>query len=177
MGRDYYIVVIKKKLEHEVDNKHCISLNYEPDYDDKHEIQDKLFDTVFNDCRYLDDLDVKHKDDFCQLCRWFLEPACYENEYVVLDYHQIRLPSFRGCYFVEDFIHTCGFAYDYNHEGGCVYKINEENVKDMEEDISKLPSPQRTSDIQQHEQTLQTLKFLKDWCKEDNIEILYFTET
>ena len=121
-------------------------------------------------------MDEKHKDDFCQLCRWYLEPAAYENEYVVLDYHQIRLPSFRGDYFMEEFICTDGIAYEYNREGGGVYWISMDNIESMEENITQVPEPRRTSDEEQFEQTKKTLQFLKQWEKKDAIKILYFTE-
>jgi hypothetical protein len=176
MGRDYYIVVISDNLQHENHHKHCISLDHEPDYDDKNKIENNLYQEAYKDCKHLEDLDEKHKDDFCQLCRWYLEPAAYENEYVVLDYHQIRLPSFRGDYFMEEFICTDGIAYEYNREGGGVYWISMDNIESMEENITQVPEPRRTSDEEQFEQTKKTLQFLKQWEKKDAIKILYFTE-
>lgn len=176
MGRDYYLVVIRNGLQHEQTHKHCIALDYEPDYNEKYKIEDNLFQTVYTDCKYLDDLDTKHKDDFCQLCRWFLEPACYENEYVVHDYHQIRLPSFRGNYFMDEFLYPRQTAYDYNQEGGGVYWITQDDIEDMEERINDIPPPKRNSDKQQFEQTTKTLDFLKEWILKEGIQILYFTE-
>jgi len=176
MGRDYYIVVIRDNLQHEKHNKHCILLDYEPVCKEKYQIEDNLFKSTYTDCKYLDDLDTKHKDDFCQLCRWFLEPACYENEYVVYDYHQIRLPSFRGSYFMDEFLYPSKTDYDYCQEGGGVYWITLDEVEDMEQRMKEIPLPKRESDKQQFEQTTRTLEFLKEWIQQDNTKILYFTE-
>lgn len=176
MGRDYYCVVIRDKLEHELDNKHCISLNYEPDYKEKVAIEDNLFDNVYQECKFLDDLDEKHTDDFCQLCRWFLEPACFENEYVVVDYHSIRLPDFRGNYFLDNVLYPSKVAYEYNQEGGSVYWITKKDLDYMEERIKDMPEPQRSTDKQQFEQTQKVVAFLNEWIKCENVKILYFTE-
>ena len=176
MGRDYFIVAVSKNLHHESDNKHCISLDYEPDYDEKHEIENQLYQSKYQDCKYLEDLDTKHINDFCQLCRWYLEPACYENKYVVHDYHQVRLPSFRGNFFMDEFLYPSEVAYEYCQEGGSVYCITLSDIDDMEERVNDICLPRRNSDKQQFKQTNEALQFLKEWSCKDDIKILYFTE-
>jgi hypothetical protein len=175
MGRDYYIVVISNNLQHEK-NKHCISLDHEPDNNEKFNIETDLYRSKYQDCKDLEELDEKHKGDFCQLCRWYLEPACYKNEYVVCDNHHIVLPSFRGNYFMDEFLYTSEVAYDYYQEGGSVYWITQSDVEDMEERVNDMYLPIRKSDVKQFEQTKETLKFLQEWTCKDNVKILYFTE-
>jgi hypothetical protein len=177
MGRDFYIVVVRNNLQHEKgDNKHCISLDHEPDNNEKIKIEDNLFQSKYRDCKDLDELDEKHKDDFCQLCRWYLEPACYKNKYVVCDNHHIVLPSFRGNYFMEEFLYPRDIAYDYCQEGGSVYWITQSDVQDMEERVNDVSPPKRNSDVKQFEQTKETLKVLQEWICKDNVKVLYFTE-
>lgn len=176
MGRDYYFVIIRDRLKHESDGKYCISLDYEPDYKEKVKIEDGLYDTKFIDCKQLDDLDDKHTDDFCQLCRWFLEPACYDNNYVVIDYHQVRLPDFRGDYFIDFLLYPNKVAYDYNQEGGGVYEITKNDVEDMIYRLNDIPEPKRESDTEQYQQSKNVLSFMETWIDEPNVKILMFTE-
>jgi hypothetical protein len=176
MGRVYYLVAIKDKLEHEKDDKLCIGLDFESDYEEKYEIETDLLTNHYKDCKNLDDLDEKHKHHFCQLCRWYLEPVCYENEHIVLDKFKVVLPSFRGDYFMEEFMYFDGVAHEYCQEGGSVYWITKSSTEHMEATMNEIPPPLRTSEKQQFEQSKRVLEFLKEWVNKEGAKVLFFGE-
>lgn len=174
MGRTYYLVVIKQELEHEK-NKVCIGLDFEPDCDEAYQMEDKLCKSHFPDCTNIHDVACKHHNDMCPLCLWYLNPFDHDNKGVVLDYFCIVLPSFRGNYFMEDFLSLGATAYEYNQQGGVICWITEKNVKDMEMSMKDIPTPLRQSDKTQFNQSQEVLAFLQEWIDKD-CKILLFTE-
>jgi hypothetical protein len=186
MGRDYYFVVVKKEKKHNT-NKICFNLDYEPDTEEK----DNILLKQFTNCKHFYEINTQHWCQVCDTCAWFLDPikAYVDKEYSdneeecndnVEDTYHIRHCSdftYSDYYFYHILSYTSSTtSHIYLQDGGGVYEVDKERLEYSMERLNEMPNPMRKTDIAASHQTHSLLNWLKKYCDNEKVQVLFFNE-
>lgn len=202
MGRDLYLYVLPKAIEHDTSKKFCFQFEFQ---DDEKNIISKVYERAtgrsskfnpidenvvgytsrkkqkeFNDdvhetaVKYM--FRDEHKDDWCCKCSLFANGifSCGLIIDKVHIHHAYSSPYWMSSWNIQDlYLGTSTSRFACLFRNDSSYReVRFEDVQMTYRQINELGKPLRESDIMAYDETLKVLKFLEKWTQQEHVIVI-----
>lgn len=202
MGRDLYLYVLPKTIEHNTSKKFCFQFEFQEDEEsiiskvyeratgrsstfnhfDDHGVgntsykKQKEFNVHIHETAFKYMFRDEHKDDWCCKCSLFAN-GIFSSKLIIDKvhiHHAYSSSYWMSLWNIQDlYLGTSTSSFGNLFRNDCSYReVRFEDVQMAYRQINELGAPLRESDIMAYEETLKVLEFLEKWTQQENVIVI-----